>query len=406
MKRVDEGFENRKFAVGKVNLPQSSLNDPRMQNMIKVICNTGVFKLPTDMSKKKSKLCRTLAQATVGTGGKIQPQMIYDWIAKEQGRMDKVAAKAPILYATMKNNVVAGEVFHFFELMNVPTNAERFTTAMFYRLVRAIRADQDEFFPLASFIDRRRLQNPNFVFTGAGDGKKTKYDNVPTACATPSGDFAFNIPFMQKLIDWAFLIGEKPKGLKYVSNGGDIPDEYAPLEFLIMHEFMHYSNGDFYYHKILRGMNGKAKADGMIINWVGDFRSNYLLCKSGYQALPIGLYNDEINYDRQKTYVEMYRLVEEQMKLARKKGGPKPPQPKQPPQGPYVPKIGDIVENHDTYEVGEITKINPDGTVEVTPVDPAKLKAQAQAQQQPPVVPATPAPIPAGVRKKSSGVKP
>jgi len=42
----------------------------------------------------------------------------------------------------------------------------------------------------------------------------------------------------------------------------------------------------------------------------------------------------------------------------------------------------------------------------VTPVDPAKLKAQAQAQQQPPVVPATPAPIPAGVRKKSSGVKP
>jgi hypothetical protein len=51
------------------------------------------------------------------------------------------------------------------------------------------------------------------------------------------------------------------------------------------------------------------QANPTIINWVGDFRSNYLLVKSGYDQLPMGLFNDGINYDRQDTYKEMYDLV-------------------------------------------------------------------------------------------------
>jgi hypothetical protein len=34
--------------------------------------------------------------------------------------------------------------------------------------------------------------------------------------------------------------------------------------------------------------------------------------KSGYSQLPLGLYNDNINYDRQYTYEEMYKLVKEE----------------------------------------------------------------------------------------------
>jgi hypothetical protein len=69
---------------------------------------------------------------------------------------------------------------------------------------------------------------------------------------------------------------------------------------------MHYSNDDFYYQKII------PKANNTIINWVGDFRTNYLLVKSGYEQLPMGLFNDSINYDRQSEYIEMYRLVKEE----------------------------------------------------------------------------------------------
>jgi len=384
MSRLHEALETRRFAEGTVKLPQSSFQDPHIQNIINIIVKDGKFKLPELVASRRDKLVKYLAQKTVSTGGKITHQLIFDWIGKQETRMNKVAAKAPILYHTMKNNVVAGELFHIFQMTELPPQGAKFSTVMFYELVRAVQADQESFFPMENFLDRRRLRQVNFVFMGVG--KKTRYDSVPTACATPGGDFAFNVPFCQKLMDWAYLVGEKPKGLKYVSNGGDIPDEYAPIEFLIMHEFMHYVNGDFYYDKIIRGSNGQ-KADQMTINWVGDFRSNYLLCKSGYQPLPIGLYNDMINYDRQTRYKEMYDLIEQQMKLAKgaaKSGGKGGKKPKPPP---YVPKVGDVVENNETWEVGEIVAINADGTVEVKPVDPATLSnSPSPAQPAPPMV--------------------
>jgi predicted metal-dependent peptidase len=94
----------------------------------------------------------------------------------------------------------------------------------------------------------------------------------------------------------------KPKSKKYENNGGDIPPEWCLIEFLIIHELMHYTHDDFYYTKIY-------KADPNIINWVGDFRNNYTMTKIGIEHLPIGLYNDHINYDRQKSYREMYNIV-------------------------------------------------------------------------------------------------
>jgi hypothetical protein len=49
-----------------------------------------------------------------------------------------------------------------------------------------------------------------------------------------------------------------------------------------------------------------------IHNWVGDFRNNYTMTKIGIEHLPMGLYNDHINYDRQKSYREMYDLVKKE----------------------------------------------------------------------------------------------
>jgi hypothetical protein len=49
-------------------------------------------------------------------------------------------------------------------------------------------------------------------------------------------------------------------------------------------------------------------------NYATDFRSNYLLVKSGFEQLPIGLFSDHINYDRQETYDQMVDLVHNELK--------------------------------------------------------------------------------------------
>jgi hypothetical protein len=232
-------------------------------------------------------------------------------------------------------------------------------------------AENDELWPLQGFIDKRRL-NPNWLFvpqsvqTGLHPSHKTPaqpgdestpshYRNVDTAAASPSGDFIFSVHFCQKLLDYAHLKELKPMGKKYVSNGGDIPDEYAYIEFLIMHEAFHYAHEDFYYQDIIPDAKNK------IINWVGDFRSNYLLVKSGYAQLPMGLYSDEINYDRQKTYRQMYDKVHEEMK-------------KMQDSAPSA-KVGDIVQNADTGEYGEVVAVDIDGP-QVKPITVAEIKAK------------------------------
>lgn len=272
-----EAFINRKFQEGEVKFPTSSLNDPVIQDLIK----------------------------TISTLGKTSPQEIIGFIDHYVQEATDRAKIAPLLSHTMINNAVESALFKFFweKRIQVP-GAPVFNNVMFRKLVTAIRADHDEFFPLRGFIDKRRLFSPNYAYVN--DGDTGRYKSIKTAAATPNGDFIFNIPFSQALLGFAHLKKLKAKGKKYISNGGDIPDEYAYLEFLIMHEFMHYSNDDFYYQKII------PKANNKIINWVGDFRTNYLLVKSGYAPLPIGLYNDKINYDRQKSYIDMYRAVEEE----------------------------------------------------------------------------------------------
>lgn len=274
MYRLNEAFQYRKFQPGQINFPTSSWQDPFVQ------------KIAGEIAKAHN----------------IPLQEVEQAINHEVAEMHEQGKLVPILHETMDKNAVEQQLFKMFENADIPTNAPKFNTTTFYKLIRNVRADHDEFFPLRGFIDKRRLQNPQFIFVG-GQQPKSQYDSVNTAAASPNGDFIFNVNFMQKLLDYAHLKGIKPKGSKYISNGGDIPDEYAYLEFLIMHEFMHYSNDDFYYQKIIPNANNK------IINWVGDFRTNYLLVKSGYEPLPIGLYNDSINYDRQKSYIDMYNIV-------------------------------------------------------------------------------------------------
>lgn len=276
---IREGLETRKFQSGQVRFALTTLHDPHIRLIIDLIAKTAG----------------------------IQPSEVIQHIEDKKKEFEDVAKVAPLLYGTIEKNIVEDTVFKLFEKTPVQVDqAPKFNVVTFQKLMRSIRADHDEFLPLRSFIDRRTLTAPKIIFTKEGD--TGPYRTVKTAAATPTGDFIFYVPFMEKLLQYAHLKQLTPKGRKYVGNGGDIPNEYGYIEFLIMHEFMHYSNDDFFYQKVIP--NARQK----IINWVGDFRSNYLLVKSGYEQLPIGLYNDEINYDRQAHYIDMYRLVEDEFK--------------------------------------------------------------------------------------------
>ncbi len=326
-----EAFDNKMASKGTVRFLSSDLKDKHIQDIIKyIVARVSRDKILETLSQPLQNLMmKQLAAANSDKPDPAKIQHLKDSmdrlmeISKEpdlhklieqliEFKLDELKeyeTKAPLLYATATKNGVESSLFGLLQQagdeVDVP-NSPKFNVPVFYKLVRYIKIEHGEFFPLRSFVDSKYLDNPVFIISP--DPKHPEFDDVTTACATPTGKFVFNKTFCQKLLDYAHLKGLKPKGRKYVSNGGDIPDEWAYIEFLIIHEFMHYTQGDFHYGKVFKGVSPT------ILNYVGDFRTNYLLVKSGLTQLPIGLFSDDINYDRQKTYKEMIDVVTDQMK--------------------------------------------------------------------------------------------
>lgn len=221
--------------------------------------------------------------------------------------MIKNMEKSPKLNGTMMQN--AGESVAFDMIEEIPMDDVKFDKRVFQDLFNFVKAEVPEFYPLSNVFETKRIE-PTLAYTP--DPLTPEYASVTTAACTPTAVLIFNVSFMEKLMKYASVKGiqankTKLHGKKYVSQGGDIPDEYQYAEFVLLHEIMHYANGDFYFEKAYN-------LDGQLVNYVGDFITNYNLVKSGYAQLPIGLFNDEINYDRYNTYQQMYDVVEEEMK--------------------------------------------------------------------------------------------
>jgi hypothetical protein len=285
---LNEDFETRRFKEGEAEFRKHVFEDKHIKDAIKLIAEkTGI---------SENEIVQEIHEKMIGF------QEMYQ--------------KAPLLYHTLIENIVEDQVFtKFWKSPEVKVEgAPKFNITWFNLLIERIKVENGEFNPMRGFMDSKRLHEIEFIIAPRDVKKYPQYCDpksksfVGTAAATPKGKFIFNSDFLQKLMDWAHLEQIKPKGQKYKSNGGDFPDEYCYVEFVILHEFMHYTNDDFHYQKVIKNANPQ------IINWVGDFRSNYLLVKSGYTQLPMGLFNDKINYDRQHSYIEMYLLVEEEFK--------------------------------------------------------------------------------------------
>ena len=201
--------------------------------------------------------------------------------------------------------------FFLFKLFNKTCNevvpgATRLGGQKLRKLFSHVRVENPSFFPLKdNYLNKMLKGEPNMIL--AKSVSYPQYDDVSTAGMTYSGDLILSTRFCQNLINFAFLTGSKPTSSKYVCNGGKLPDDMHYIEFLFIHEFLHYSCGDFHMGKLL-------KERDKIINFATDYRSNYKIVKDGHIMLPMGLFSPYLNYDQQKTLRELVDKVKELFK--------------------------------------------------------------------------------------------
>ena len=198
-------------------------------------------------------------------------------------------------------------------------------------MIKWVRVSNPAFFKLKDPITGKKVKVSIHITPAPKFVKQPEWmKQVTTAAATANGELIFNVDFCKKLINYAHLKGVKPAGGMYQSNGGNIPDSYAYIEFLILHEIYHIVHADHFYGdtelvklmvregptrwpKLMKsaGWSGDIstkkgrktlrraakRANGQIQNYVGDYITNYELVKKGYAQLPIGLFATDYNYD-------------------------------------------------------------------------------------------------------------
>ncbi|MCK9369770.1 hypothetical protein M0R04_07690 [Candidatus Dojkabacteria bacterium] len=231
-------------------------------------------------------------------------------VADDLADLEQSHSIAPKLFKTMYQNRVENALFTFMWQQVDPTllaqkiGAPRFSRPMMQRLLAEMAgANSGEFFPLRSVTEKQTLKHPLLEYSD----DDPSYANITTAAASPNGNFIFDPKFMQALINYAYLKQVKPTSAFFKSNGGPIPDEYAYAEFVLAHELLHYTHSDFSRQHLLHNPSHK------IINWASDLRSNYILVKSGYSQLPIGLYSSEFNYDKYRDFNKLYEDVKAEL---------------------------------------------------------------------------------------------
>jgi hypothetical protein len=356
-----EAFDTRRATPGQVPFKQTQVTDPHIQQII------------SDTSAKT---------------GVPAAQILAD-MQKYITKIEEMKQYSYLLYDTAARNAAESAAFDMIEHSAQPHH-EQFDPVMFMKLIQMVQLEHDQFFPLRAPGETNYIFNISPILLPSNKKEYAHWNDViTTAAATAKGEFLFNVPFMQKLMTFAEVEGVKPRGKKYKSNGGPIPDAYSYIEFLIVHELLHYTYGDFAAGKRMPEYSAK------IHNFASDFRSNYMLVKSGYDQLPIGLFSDHINYDRQGKYKEMVELVDSELKKMPKSlqdvfldiadmddhpppqppPPPKPPQPPQPPQPPRPLQVGDVVREKKTGKFYKVTNITKDGKVDTRPATDAEVEA-------------------------------
>jgi len=356
------------------NLKKSSIDDDHIQDAINLYAKTKGIDVKS---------------------AEIQFQLrLNDRIAKNKGiRMNK----------NMDANMAEAVAFEFIGKLDpkeidlsaygIEDHEDLLDRDYFFDLTQYVLGENAQFFPLRNPFERQAVR-PYFFITpdhlplmkdsSLRNAAKTQCD---TAFCTTKAEMVFNREFTEKLAISALVNKIKPKSKKYKSNGGPIPDHYAYLEFVIMHELLHFSAGDHFYTKsMIQKMKKKYPKIGPrqahdVLNYVGDYINNWQLAKSGYEQLPIGLFSEDINYDKIGSYEEIIDAVVEDISALTSQDyedmadeikddmdehledendntntnpNPNPPEPKE-VNGRKIYKVGDKIKNKKTGKVGVVT---------------------------------------------------
>jgi len=233
---------------------------------------------------------------------------IEDHILQNIRVFDQFKRITPHLHATIALNAIESEAFQMLQEFGVKhPDAPKLDLQTIEKLKVFIGVKYEDFYPLKSSRTHQFLK-PTFKWVPSSKESDEAFQDVDTAAATRDGVFIFNKNFCQNLLEFGKIKGIKMKDSYYASQGGPIPDEYGYIEFLIAHEYLHWTQSDWdvpeHYTKL------GHEISPMVANWVGDFRSNYRLVKEGLPQLPMGLFSDSINYDRQHSFGQMAKIVQ------------------------------------------------------------------------------------------------
>jgi len=347
-KKINEAFEIKRAKPGEVPFRSSAETDPHIKTFI--------------------------ARLAADTG--VDEAEMWKELEKAKGPLDEINKHSPILFATLAKNLVEQAAFNLIKTSKKKfdqTNAQ-FNIDIFMTLIKMVQYENSGFFPMKAPLEFKRIYQIIPILVPSTAPEYASFKSIDTAAVTANGEFIFNTNFMEQLLYYGEVVGIQGKGVKYVSNGGTIPDNYAYIEFLIIHEILHYVMGDF--------ATGRRfpQYEHRVHNWAQDFRSNYLLVKSGYTQLPLGLFSDDFNLDRDemRTYEKLIKAVYTEMQkipkqyqawIEEKFESDAHENPDDGDQPEWQPEIGDIVIHNKEGTFGKITKILPTGEYETAPVD-------------------------------------
>ncbi len=236
---------------------------------------------------------------------------------KQHNKMLELAQKGNKIAEGNIQNYVESALFAMLEDMlkeGVIESKVVTDVSIFNKLVNYIRVINPAFKHLRDYKTKKYIR-PIIVLVPSKAKVDPVLQSVTTAGALRNGQIAFNKDFATTLLNFAYYAREEGQRGYFESQGGQIPDYYAYIEFVIMHELLHILYGDHYHDKKTDGFTPNMQ------NILGDFIINYNLVKKGFAQLPMGLFSPYYNYDNpefktmeelQKKFLEEWQEIRQE----------------------------------------------------------------------------------------------
>jgi len=176
--------------------------------------------------------------ADFAKSNKLSMQEVQDKFKEDLEKTKAYLSETPVMSGTALKGVVEQVLFNYLP----DVSEEQFDVKTINTLFTYIMGTYSGYFPLRNSTGQ--IITPSIHVTPSVFPQPEYFREISTAAASPEGDVIFNSNFAKQLIYYGRKKGITGKAKYYVSNGGDLPDEYAYLEFLIRHEFFHILRSD------------------------------------------------------------------------------------------------------------------------------------------------------------------